>query len=730
MPAPESRLRRIAIAQGLAIAACCGALFAVVSLLHLAEAFDLKFLDWRFRLRGERPASDSIALVGVDDATIAAYHAWPLPRDAYALLLTALEEGGARAIGLDLQFPADKNQDPRFDALLAYVTASHRDIVHAIGFHSKAQSRVEPIDPDLDEAVRRQGVLEPDLPVPEAGEMGLPYPDLALSAGALAHVNVSIDKDGAIRRLPFFIRHEGRAYPALSLRLIGIAHGDTALPDVRPVHGGAEVHWGGGRVLRIPVDRHGSTLLDFSGDRASFPHVQSMLSVLQWYRQGDLARLRGAFEGRTVLVGLTSAREVTDDVGTTPFSTSTPLVYIHANALDACSRGSFIRPVSAGGYAVALAAFALPLGWLFTILTLPRGLFATGVLVLGLAGVDQALFAARGIDIPPLLLVTLPPFTYAAVGIARYLLLERRSLEREEEIRQGRSVQQQFLPEALVGQVLAHYRITAPVGRGGMGVVYRGEDLRLGRPVAVKVLPGGALSDEQARRRFRREASALSRLTHPHTARVYDFDSQDGADFLVLEYVEGETLARRLCRGPMSEGEILVLGAQIVSAVQHAHEHGVVHRDLKPGNVIVTPEGEAKVLDFGLARIGHASVEVTVTQGSTSEAGVPIGTLPYMAPEVLAGNTADARTDVYGVGMILYEMATARRPFQDDAAHELLHTILHQEPPEPRVLNRRISVGLDRLILKALEKDPARRQSSAGELLAELSALRAPARAS
>jgi len=271
---------------------------------------------------------------------------------------------------------------------------------------------------------------------------------------------------------------------------------------------------------------------------------------------------------------------------------------------------------------------------------------------------------------------------------------------------------------------ISRYELIAEIGRGGMGVVYRGQDLRLNRPVAVKVLPGGVLSDEPARRRFRREAHALSRLTHAHTARVYDFDSQDGADFIVLEYVEGETLSNRLKRGPLGEGEILELGAQILSAVQHAHEHGVIHRDLKPGNVILTPQGDAKVLDFGLARIGHASPDATVTQGSTSEAGAPIGTLPYMAPEVLFGLTADARTDVYGVGMILYEMATARRPFRDDTAHELMHTILHQEPPEPRVLNRKISAELERVILKALEKDPAVRQQSASELLADLGALR------
>src|SRR5262249_6603385 len=153
------------------------------------------------------------------------------------------------------------------------------------------------------------------------------------------------------------------------------------------------------------------------------------------------------------------------------------------------------------------------------------------VVTLVLAAADQALFAGLRIDVPPLLVVALPAFLFAATGSVRHLVLERRSREREEEIRQGKIVQQQFLPEALIGQTLSHYRITAKLGWGGMGIVYRGEDLHVGRTVAVKVLPGGGLADEAARRRFRREARILSRLAHPNTARLYDFDSQDGADF-------------------------------------------------------------------------------------------------------------------------------------------------------------------------------------------------------
>jgi len=335
---------------------------------------------------------------------------------------------------------------------------------------------------------------------------------------------------------------------------------------------------------------------------------------------------------------------------------------------------------------------------------------------------DQGAFALFGVDVPPLLPLALPILSYAVIGSTRHLFLEKRTHERESELRQGRIVQQRFLPEALVGETLSSYRIIRQLGHGGMGVVYLAKDTRLGREVAVKVLPGAALATDAARRRFLREARALSKLSHPNTARLYEFDSQDGADFLVIEYIDGQTLADRLLSGPIEEGEILRLGTQILEAMREAHSKRIFHRDLKPANVMVTAAGEAKILDFGLARVLEATTDSLTTDVMT-EPGAALGTLPYLAPEVLRRRSADQRTDIYGLGMIFYEMATGRRPFLDDAPHELMFTILHQEPPEPRVLNRRISRGLERVILKALEKRPEDRYQDCAELLGDWTGL-------
>jgi len=270
----------------------------------------------------------------------------------------------------------------------------------------------------------------------------------------------------------------------------------------------------------------------------------------------------------------------------------------------------------------------------------------------------------------------------------------------------------------MIGKTLSHYRIDAELGSGGMGVVYRARDLHLDRDVALKVLPSDALADPAARKRFRREAQVLSQLQHPHINVVHDFDVQDGVEFLVMELVPGETLDRRLAAGALPEGEVVHLGLQIAAALGAAHEASVLHRDLKPGNVMVTPQGEAKVLDFGLAKRlpGGAALTTTLTQPQELT-----GTLAYMAPEQLLGEELDARTDLYALGVVLFEMATGRRPYEADV-FALVNAILNEGPPAPRQLRPQLSEQLEAVILKCLARDKADRYPSARALIEDLRA--------
>ncbi len=273
----------------------------------------------------------------------------------------------------------------------------------------------------------------------------------------------------------------------------------------------------------------------------------------------------------------------------------------------------------------------------------------------------------------------------------------------------------------MIGQTIGHYLVTEQIGAGGMGIVYRARDQRLNRDVALKVLPPGKLDDEASRKRFRREALALARLSHPNIGTVFDFDTQNDVDFLVMEYIPGETLGQRLAKGPLAEKEWIAVGLQIASALEEAHEHGIVHQDLKPGNIMVTPKGQAKVLDFGLARLleGDAAAGLTVTASQTDGAG----TLPYMAPEQLCGGQVDSRTDIFAAGVVLYEMSAGQRPFQEKTAPRLIQQILNEAPRPLQEWNRRSSQQLESIILKALDKQPDLRYQSARELRVDLERL-------
>jgi len=273
--------------------------------------------------------------------------------------------------------------------------------------------------------------------------------------------------------------------------------------------------------------------------------------------------------------------------------------------------------------------------------------------------------------------------------------------------------------DLLVGTELSHYRIVEKIGAGGMGEVYRARDERLARDVAIKVLPPGTLTDASARKHFHKEALILSQLNHPNIATIYDFDTQQGVDFLVMEYIPGITLSEKVAARPLPEKEVFRLGVQLAEGLAAAHDHGIVHRDLKPSNLRVTSDGRLKILDFGLAKLWRPVTDTAPTE-SFSETQTMAGTLPYMAPEQLRADVVDARTDIYGAGAVLYEMATAQRPFRESQPTRLIDAILHNSPQPLSSRGSTASASLESIIFKALEKEPARRYQSARELLVAL----------
>jgi formylglycine-generating enzyme required for sulfatase activity/cephalosporin-C deacetylase-like acetyl esterase/predicted Ser/Thr protein kinase len=272
----------------------------------------------------------------------------------------------------------------------------------------------------------------------------------------------------------------------------------------------------------------------------------------------------------------------------------------------------------------------------------------------------------------------------------------------------------------MIGRTVAHYRITAPLGEGGMGVVYEAEDLRLPRRVALKFLPPSHLEDHAARERFEREARAASVLSHPHICVLHDVAEHEGQPFIVMERLQGTSLREKLQAGPLTVAEILKVGVEVADALDAAHAAGIVHRDVKPANIVLTDRGDAKVLDFGVARLrptggAEAASEVPTLEKLTTP-GTAVGTVAYMSPEQVLGRPADARSDIFSLGVVLYEMGTGTRPFPGDSMGAVFDAILHKAPTSPVRLNPRMPVKLERIVNRCLEKDPAKRWASAAEL--------------
>jgi serine/threonine-protein kinase len=299
-------------------------------------------------------------------------------------------------------------------------------------------------------------------------------------------------------------------------------------------------------------------------------------------------------------------------------------------------------------------------------------------------------------------------------------------------------------PKLCRGAALGPYRIEAPLGAGGMGEVFRAVDTRLDRLVAIKVLPTRIALDQQMRARFAREAKAVAALTHPHICTLYDIGRHDEIDFIVMEYLEGDTLAARLTKGRLSLDQAIVHAIEIASALDHAHRHGIVHRDLKPANVLLTASG-AKLLDFGLAtfrpaaRAGiqeveetgavtisvagagvHASEQREGDDAQVTRGGTILGTIRYMAPEQLEGHEADARSDLFSFGAVVYEMVTGRRAFDGESTADIRNAILEHEPPLVSSLQPRAPSALDDIVRRCLLKDPHERWQSADDALRAL----------
>jgi serine/threonine protein kinase len=278
----------------------------------------------------------------------------------------------------------------------------------------------------------------------------------------------------------------------------------------------------------------------------------------------------------------------------------------------------------------------------------------------------------------------------------------------------------------VISQTISHYRILKQLGAGGMGEVYFAEDTKLGRNVAIKFLRADSVVDEQAKKRFIREAQAAARLDHPNICAIHEVGDEEGQTFIVMQYVEGETLNIRIQAKPLGLRESLALAMQIVDALTEAHSRGIIHRDIKPQNIMITPRGQVKVLDFGLAKTIQESRHIdsgAETESLITTPGAIVGTVPYMSPEQVRGEILDARSDIFSTGAVLYEMVSGKHPFACVNSVGTISAILTREPPSLADYVPDVPEELDRIVRKCLGKDLSRRYQSSQGLLVDLTKL-------
>ncbi len=736
-------------------------LYILISLLVLSlytdrhqslERLDLASGDALFMLRGKQEASADIAIVSIDDRALKDVGKWPWNRNKIAYLIDAIAAQKPKTIALNMNFgPNDYQRSAGYDDSLAAAFKRAGNVI--IGYHySQGDISRGSLLPDALANSAYKSIDDPSAfskyPPLAVSRIFPPDSKLANAAAGLGFVNVDIDQDRIIRRQPLIAGYRGEFFPSFQVAAIANYLG------VGPMQLGIDV--GNAVTLyarRIPTDQQGQMMINYCGPERTF----------KFYSFADLIEKRLGLHdltGKLVLVGFNAKGST--DIYSTPVSHTLTGLELNANILENMLHGSALK--SPGGR-IDFGIFLLIAIGLFSALVLPKMSLVKRIIVLVLLlvvllGADYLLFYYLNFTVTLLYPAMEILFFMAAAPIMK-TRGEMRSDEDgadDDEVdyesllsstgtipvadRTPRPSSPQYAPrrtqakaatpsaapasdtifdsdaptrqapvsrstiaimEASTIDHFGRYKILRPIGKGAMGMVYEGLDPAIDRPVALKTIRLDQVADTdeigELSERLNREAKAAGKLSHPNIVTIYDVGNDGTTQYIAMEYLQGRTLENILKAGlDWDYRTISRVMIQTCEALDYAHENGIVHRDIKPANIMILEDNKVKVMDFGIARVDKSA--------SMTQTGTALGTPNYISPEQLKGHPVDRRSDIFSVGVVFYEVLTREKPFKGDTLSALIYSILHTEPSRPSEINLDIPRIFDKIIAKALVKDP------------------------
>lgn len=732
-------------------------LITILILLLYAESpqwldrLDLRIQDLMYDFRGNLSPGDQVIIVGIDDKAAENVGTWPWHRDLVADLIYSISLGEPKVLFLDTFLPTDVHQDTsgNTEALASLMRELHNVIVPIyFNLSDVSMSQLQPPAWVLKSAIRTSS--EKPAASLSALQIFCPSEKIGAASRDVGHINMIVDADGVARKEPLLISYRGDYYPCASLQ---IAKNYLGAANEQLQINGKDILL---KDILIPASGKGEMHLNYNGPAKTFTQV-SAWDLLSGRIDPQL------FFHRIVLVGPTGPGST---VIKTPVSEKMTSVERTANVLENIIHKNFLTP-----WSFWFDILLLVLIGVFCAVVLPNVSLLFRMVILTVfffvvVNLSFILFSSIGVLTRPVYPV-LEVFLFLAVapaikskktretaeqvpaeperGIAA--ATEEREPEKEEqitseltapvEVAEAATAQKESKPSTEILAAIAResrppeeekgapeqdltnfgrYRILEPLGRGAMGMVYKGEDPAIDRLVALKTIRLDLLASEdeirELKERLIREAQTAGKLSHPNIVTIYDVGEETNLQYIAMEYLKGNSLDNLIKKKTEPSYRIVAkIMIQVCDALSYAHQNGVIHRDIKPANIMILDDFMVKVMDFGIARFGAASM---------TEAGVAFGTPSYISPEQLQGKPADRRSDIFSTGVVLYEFLTRRKPFQGEDMNSVMYGILNETPAPPSTLNDRIPVIFDRIVAKAMAKDPDERYQYASEISAIL----------